>query len=116
MFTLRNATQFSHHKGWLFFTFATVALASSLSLTFGNGKPFAIISGLDIVGEGSVVLLTLGWIVAVLASRPPGKVTSLLIVGLVFFLFSMTLDLLDEFLRYPDSCLLYTSPSPRDRG
>jgi len=105
MFTLRNATQFGHHKGWLFFTFATCALASSLSLTFGNPKPLAIISGLDIVGEGSVVLLTLGWIVAVLASRPPGKVTSLLIMGLVFFLFSMTLDLLDEFLRYPDSAV-----------
>jgi len=105
MFKLRNATQFSHHKGWLLFTFGAIALASSLSLTFGNAKPFPIISGLDIVGEGSIVLLTLGWIVAVLASRPPGKVTSFLVVGLVFFLFSMFLDLLDEFLRYPDSAL-----------
>ena len=105
MFRLRNATQFSHHKGWLCFTLIAVAMASSLSLTFGNLKSYNIISGMDIVGEGSVVLFTLGWIVAVLASRPPGKVTSLLIVGLVFFLFSMTLDLLDEFFRYPDSAV-----------
>ncbi|MDO6567553.1 diguanylate cyclase [Alteromonas sp. 1_MG-2023] len=105
MFTLRNATQFSHHKGWLLFTSAAIALACFLSLTFGNAKSIAIISGLDIVGEGSVVLLTLGWVLAVLASRPPGKVTSLLVVGLVFFLFSMFLDLLDEFMKYPDSAL-----------
>ena len=81
---------------------ALVAIAISLALFLGNPKQSAYISGLDIVGEGSIVLLTLAWILAALASRPPGKVTSLLVFGLGFFLFSATLDFLDEFLRYPD--------------
>lgn len=101
MFTLNHATQFKHHTGWLIFTFIIVTGAICLALANGNSKTVGEISGLDIVGEGSIVLLTLAWMVAALASRPPGTVTSLLITGLGFFLFSVTLDLLDEFFRYP---------------
>ncbi|QDG34600.1 diguanylate cyclase [Alteromonas mediterranea] len=102
MFSFTNTTQFRHHTRWLAFTVSIVAIAISLALFLGNPKQSADISGLDIVGEGSIVLLTLAWILAALASRPPGKVTSLLVFGLGFFLFSATLDFLDEFLRYPD--------------
>ena len=102
MFSFTNTTQFRHHTWWLAFTVSIVAIAISLALFLGNPKQRADISGLDIVGEGSIVLLTLAWILAALASRPPGKVTSLLVFGLGFFLFSATLDFLDEFLRYPD--------------
>ncbi|NQY16493.1 diguanylate cyclase domain-containing protein [Alteromonas sp.] len=102
MFSFTNTTQFRHHTWWLAFTVSIVAIAISLALFLGNPKQSADISGLDIVGEGSIVLLTLAWILAALASRPPGKVTSLLVFGLGFFLFSATLDFLDEFLRYPD--------------
>ncbi|AGP77793.1 diguanylate cyclase [Alteromonas mediterranea 615] len=102
MFSFTNTTQFRHHTWWLAFTVSIVAIAISLALFLGNPKQSAYISGLDIVGEGSIVLLTLAWILAALASRPPGKVTSLLVFGLGFFLFSATLDFLDEFLRYPD--------------
>ncbi|MDY6883365.1 MAG: diguanylate cyclase [Pseudomonadota bacterium] len=102
MFSFTNTTQFRHHTWWLAFTVSIVAIAISLALFLGNPKQSADISGLDIVGEGSIVLLTLAWILAALASRPPGKVTSLLVFGLGFFLFSATLDFLDEFLCYPD--------------
>ncbi|GEA11293.1 sensor domain-containing diguanylate cyclase [Alteromonas sp. KUL49] len=98
-----KTTHFIHHKGWLVFTAAIVACAMILGMCYGNGKSIGEISALDIVGEGCVVVLTFGWIMAVLASRPPGKVTSLLTFGLGCFLFSMSLDVLDEFLRYPDS-------------
>ena len=103
MFTFTNNTQFGHHKLWLAFTISVVAFAMCLSFSVGNAKQSADISGLDIVGEGSIVLLTLAWILAALASRPPGKVTSLLVFGLGFFLFSATLDFLDEFLHYPEN-------------
>ncbi|MBT1450604.1 GGDEF domain-containing protein [Glaciecola sp. XM2] len=51
----------------------------------------------DAVGEGSVVMLTVVWTVAVLISRPAGKVTSLLVLGLNLFTFSALLDFFDEF-------------------
>jgi diguanylate cyclase (GGDEF)-like protein len=103
MFTLTNSTQFKRHKLWLVFTVGVVNVAALLALSFGNAKPFGVISGLDVVGEGSIVLLTLAWMLAALASRPPGKVTLLLMVGLGCFLFSVSLDFLDEFLTYPDN-------------
>ncbi len=102
MFTFTNSTQFRHHKLWLAFTFCVVALAVCLAFMFGNAKESTVISGLDIVGEGSIAFLTLAWMLAALASRPPGKVTSLLTVGLGFFLFSVSLDFLDEFFHYPE--------------
>ena len=105
MFTQTNSTQFKHHKLWLIFTVGVVNIAAMLALSFGNAKPLNIISGLDVVGEGSIVLLTLAWMLTALASRPPGRVTSLLIVGLGCFLFSVSLDLFDEFLSYPDNAL-----------
>lgn len=101
MFKLRNHTQFGHHKGWLVFTVAVLSLALVLSLNAGSPKLFAEISWLDILGEGSIVLLTLAWILSALASRPPGKVTRYIVIGLGCILFSASLDLLDEFLRYP---------------
>lgn len=103
MFTLTQMTQFKHHKVGILFTLGVVAVNTFIALFFGEVKPVDIISGSDIVGEGSIVLFTLAWMVAAMASRPPGKVTRLLVAGLGFFLFSVSLDFLDEFMAYPDS-------------
>jgi len=51
----------------------------------------------DVVGEGSILVLTLLWSVAVLMSRPPGRVTSYLVIGLSLFTCSSLIDLFDEF-------------------
>ena len=102
MFTFSNATQFRHHKFWLVFTAGVVTLAVCLASVFGDIKDSAVISNLDILGEGSIAFLTLAWMLAALASRPPGKVTSLLTIGLGLFLFSVSLDFLDEFFHYPE--------------
>lgn len=74
----------------------------SLSLSFGLGelKTWVEIEWLDIVGEGSVALLSLLWIIVLLISRPPGRVTTGLVVGLSCFWFSALLDLFDEFVHY----------------
>ncbi|MCZ8528480.1 diguanylate cyclase domain-containing protein [Alteromonas sp. PRIM-21] len=102
MFTFSNATQFRHHKLWLVFTAGIVTLAVCLASMFGDVKESAVISNLDILGEGSIAFLTLAWMLAALASRPPGTVTSLLTIGLGLFLFSVSLDFLDEFFHYPE--------------
>ncbi|GGO75231.1 GGDEF domain-containing protein [Bowmanella pacifica] len=77
-----------------------IALAAILlSLTQGQLKTWPEISWLDITGEGGVAVLTLVWLFFLFVSRPPGRVTDMLVVGLSCFMFSALLDLLDEFIR-----------------
>ncbi|WP_416306888.1 GGDEF domain-containing protein [Neptunicella sp. SCSIO 80796] len=79
---------------------AFLCLAISLSFGLGQLKTWAEISWLDILGEGSIALLSMSWIFFLLVSRPPGRVTSALVIGLSFFMFSALLDLFDEFVHY----------------
>ncbi|MEG3766926.1 GGDEF domain-containing protein [Alteromonas sp. 14N.309.X.WAT.G.H12] len=79
---------------------ATQALALYLCLSHGVTKPTEQIAWLDVVGEGSVLVFALSWIVAAIVSRPPGRVTTLLIVGLNCFAFTTMLDFLDEVFSY----------------
>ncbi|WP_028623078.1 GGDEF domain-containing protein [Pseudomonas sp. Ant30-3] len=58
---------------------------------------------LDIVGEGGSALLALVWLGLVLKSRPAGRVTNYLVLGLSGIFFSWWIDSLDEFIRLPDS-------------
>ena len=97
---------FTHHR---FLTNAVIALfviAFLLSAQAGELKPLADIAWLDILGEGGIVLMTLTWIAALLISRPPGKVTSFLVLGLGLFMFSASLDLFDEWLHQPTNTWL----------
>ncbi|MBH0055873.1 diguanylate cyclase [Pseudoalteromonas sp. SWXJZ94C] len=77
--------------------FSAVFLSSYLGVL----KTYASIQWLDIMGEGGIVLMTLVWIAALLISRPPSKVTTYLVIGVGLFMFSATLDLLDEWLMHP---------------
>ncbi|MBE0359917.1 GGDEF domain-containing protein [Pseudoalteromonas aliena] len=72
-----------------------------LSAYLGELKTYADIQWLDIMGEGGIVLMTLVWISVLLISRPPSKVTTYLVIGVGLFMFSATLDLLDEWLMHP---------------
>jgi diguanylate cyclase (GGDEF)-like protein len=83
-----------------------LVIAVAICAYFGELKQWQDIAWLDIVGEGGIVLMTLSWIVALLISRPPGKVTTLLVLGLGLFMFSATLDLLDEWLKQPSQLWL----------
>lgn len=96
-----NKTQLSQHPVWLAISVVVMAAGLNLALLNGTLKPAADIVLLDIAGEGSIFMFTLGWIVAVLASRPRGRVTSLMSAGLNCFMFTMLLDVLDEFFDYP---------------
>lgn len=97
---IMSFTLLTRHQGLLMFVLSVIALGVSLCVFNGEAKYLGDIEWLDIIGEGSVMLLTFCWIGAVMISRPPGKVTSLLVVGLTLFSFSALLDVFDEFIFY----------------
>jgi diguanylate cyclase (GGDEF)-like protein len=72
-------------------------------LACGELKSFSEWVWLDIVGEGGSALLALVWLGLVLKSRPAGRVTNYLALGLSGIFFSWWIDSLDEFIRLPDS-------------
>lgn len=100
-----NLTLLMRHTSLLGVSFGVLVLACLLCFINGSLKPADAIEWLDVVGEGSVAVLTMIWIVAVLTSRPPGKVTSLLVVGLSCFMFSALLDVFDEFNHYNQAAM-----------
>ncbi|CAI8825016.1 GGDEF domain-containing protein [Pseudomonas sp. IT-P100] len=74
-----------------------------LHLACGELKSISEWVWLDIVGEGGSALLALVWLGLVLKSRPAGRVTNYLALGLSGIFFSWWIDSLDEFIRLPDS-------------
>ncbi|MEK1906449.1 MAG: GGDEF domain-containing protein [Pseudomonas sp.] len=86
---------------------AALLLAANLGLLLhlaaGDLKPLADWVWLDILGEGGSALLCLLWLGLVLKSRPAGRVTNLLALGLGCVFFSWWVDWLDEFIKLPDA-------------
>jgi diguanylate cyclase (GGDEF)-like protein len=74
-----------------------------LHLAFGSVKSVSEWVWLDIIGEGGSALLALVWLGLVLKSRPAGRVTNYLALGLSCIFFSWWIDSLDEFIRLPDT-------------
>ena len=74
-----------------------------LHLACGDLKAVSEWVWLDIIGEGGSALLALLWLGLVLKSRPAGRVTNYLALGLSCIFFSWWVDSLDEFIRLPDS-------------
>ncbi|WP_025126725.1 GGDEF domain-containing protein [Pseudomonas sp. PH1b] len=74
-----------------------------LHLACGTLKAVSEWQWLDIIGEGGSALLALVWLGLVLKSRPAGRVTNYLALGLSCIFFSWWIDSLDEFIRLPDS-------------
>lgn len=93
---LRNHTR----KLLLLAFFANAGLL--IYLFNGSTAEWASISWTDIAGEGGSALLMLVWFVMLLKSRPPGRVTDLLALGLGCIFFSMWLDVLDEVIKQHD--------------
>lgn len=93
------------HK-WKLLVLALVAnLALIGSLASGDLKPAPQWNWLDIVSEGGLALLALIWLVLILHSRPSGRVTQFLSLGLSAIFIAGFQDALDEFIHFPDSAL-----------
>ncbi|MBO1254754.1 diguanylate cyclase [Alteromonas sp. 5E99-2] len=105
---------FSHFR---LLTFVVCLFFVGLLLSIGLGEPKSPsdIEWFDVVGEGGITLMTLIWLFFLLLSRPPGRVTLLLVVGLSCFMLSSLIDLLDEFIQYPATMwlsLVESIPAP----
>lgn len=90
------------HQGLFLLSLTLPILAFAMCVLAGTPESSGI-EWLDVLGEGSVTLVLLLWILALLISRPSGKLTQLLVIGLNLILFSSLLDLMDEFMDYSAS-------------
>ncbi|AFI84974.1 GGDEF domain-containing protein [Methylophaga nitratireducenticrescens] len=72
---------------------------------WGDLKPTVEISWLDVFSEGGMVILALFWLALLLRSRPAGRVTQLLALGLCAIVFSWSMDVADEFIRMPSTLI-----------
>lgn len=86
-----------------------VLLAMALILYFFHdqsvAKPLARWNWMDIVGEGGMVVMAAVWLLQLRSSRPAGRVTDLLCLGLAAMLLGEWVDALDEFMLLPKSVL-----------
>jgi len=90
-----------HHRWKLGLLGLAANIGVLLNLAFGTPKAFHEWQWLDIIGEGGTALFVLLWLVLVLKSRPTGRVTNYLSIGLCCIFFSWWMDVLDEFIRLP---------------
>ncbi len=90
------------HRRKLALIFALLACTLAFNLTFGDSKALQQIDWMDVFGEGGSALAFAVWIMLILGSRPAGRVTDLLTLGLGFMLLAFWQDTLDEFIRLPD--------------
>ncbi len=65
--------------------------------------PLAQWRWVDVLGEGSMALMLAVWLTQLRASRPAGRVTDFLCLGVASMLAGQWVDLLDEFWRLPKS-------------
>lgn len=71
------------------------------NLGMGEIKSWGDITWIDIFGEGSIMGLMLIFLTFVINSRPRGRVTDLLIIGMIGFTAASFQDLLDEIIAVP---------------
>lgn len=104
-FAADSLTMLALHK-WKLLVLALIAnLALIGSLASGAVKTAAQWNWLDIVSEGGLALLALIWLLLILHSRPSGRVTQFLSLGLSAIFIAGFQDALDEFIHFPDSAL-----------
>lgn len=80
-------------------------LLLSANFALGDTKYWAAINWLDVVSEGGAALLALVWLLLILHSRPAGRVTQWLSLGLSCIFLASFQDWLDEFISFPDAAL-----------
>ena len=74
-----------------------------LYLSTGSWKPLHVWSWADIIGEGGAGTLAFVWLCLILKSRPSGRITNLLTVGLGLMFLAWWADALDEVIGLPQS-------------
>jgi diguanylate cyclase (GGDEF)-like protein len=98
-----NLAFLKFHRHLFTILLAVIISVILVTTTLGERKALSTIDIFDAFGEGGITLMILVWIFFTLISRPAGKVTNLLFMGLTLTHVSMLLDFIDEFLVYPDN-------------
>ena len=84
---------------------ALAALAACATVAIyalaGQPKPPAHWNLIDLAGEASVAIVACAWFVVVLSSRPPGRVSTLLAIGLAALMLGALAGCMDEFFMIP---------------
>lgn len=89
-----------------FYGLATAIVSGTLILrAWGDVKPISEVNWLDVMSEGGMVILAFFWLALLLRSRPAGRVTRLLALGLCAIVFSWSMDFMDEFIRMPSTLI-----------
>jgi len=83
-----------------------MALAVLISYQLGSAKALVIIDFYDVLGEASTLILAVLGLLLMVSTRPQGRVTDHFYSGGLILVFSLSLDLLDEFVHYPDDLRL----------
>ncbi|MDX3773679.1 GGDEF domain-containing protein [Chromatiaceae bacterium AAb-1] len=94
------------HRYKLAFSMLLLLGGLLLAINSGDVKQSNELDWLDVLGEGTTLLVACGWLGLIISSRPAGRVTEWLYYGSLLLVFSYFLDLLDEFIRYPDTVRL----------
>ncbi|KUM54535.1 GGDEF domain-containing protein [Rheinheimera sp. EpRS3] len=90
------------HRYKILFSLLLLLSGLLLAIDTGDAKQNNEFDALDILGEGTTLLVACGWLGLIISSRPTGRVTEWLYYGSLLLVYSYFLDLLDEFIRYPD--------------
>lgn len=93
------------HRTPLFLLGLSLLVLLCLFQAQGLPKPAAHWQWMDIAGEGGTALMAAVWLGQILSSRPRGRVTMLLALGLGGLMLGSWADCLDEFYRLPEASL-----------
>ena len=89
------------HKQKILFLGLVMLTCLLVSAWVGDAKYWHEIDWMDVVGEGGSAIAMTIWIAFILGSRPQGRVTNLLTIGLGAMMVAFWQDALDEFIRIP---------------
>lgn len=89
------------HKKKVILLIALMLICLCVTAWLGDAKNWQEIDWLDVIGEGGSAVAMIIWIAFILGSRPNGRVTNLLTIGLGFMMIAFWQDALDEFIRLP---------------
>lgn len=84
-----------------------VAMSAGLQIYMAVGYPKDVIKWSHVVGEGGTATICFIWMIMFLRSRPAGRITRLLSIGMCCVCFSMWMDMLDEFIKLPPEAAIW---------
>lgn len=90
---------FRSHRPLITFASLAALAVAAIYATAGSIKPQWNL--LDVAGEASIATIACTWFLIVLSSRPAGRVTTLLAIGLAGLMLGALADCLDEFFSVP---------------